>query len=384
MDRREFLAKSGIAAAGVGLVGGAGSAAAARGPKPSLADLPDLEWEMPTSWPLNLDTIFGAAEVFAEEVGRLTGGKFVITARAGGEVVPGLEVLQNVQSGAYPIGHTASYYYIGLAAWTAFGTALPFGLNYRQQNSWLYEGGGLTLLQELYDQTFGVIQFPAGNTGCQMGGWFRDEITSVDDLAGLKMRIAGLGGQVMAELGVAVQVIAGGEIYQALQTGAIDAAEWVGPYDDLNLGFAEIAQNYYYPGWWEAGPTLEVQINKAEWDGLPEHYQNAIQAAAFKANTIMMARYDKQNAESLAPLEEAGVTIRPYPDDIMNAAREATTGLFEQLSSDDENFARVFESWDAFRRSQAPWWGMAEASIINFATAEAGGGGGAAPPTTGA
>ena len=151
MDRREFFAKSGVAAAGIGIVGGAGTASAGA-PKASLADLPDLEWEMPTSWPLALDTIYGGAEVFAEEVGRLTAGKFVITARAGGEVVPGLEVLQNVQSGAYPIGHTASYYYIGLAQWTAFGTAMPFGLTARQQNAWLYEGGGLTMLQELYDQ----------------------------------------------------------------------------------------------------------------------------------------------------------------------------------------------------------------------------------------
>ena len=214
-----------------------------------------------------------------------------------------------------------------------------------------------------------------------MGGWFREEITSVDDLAGLTMRIAGFGGEVMAKLGVAVQVIAGGEIYQALQTGAIDAAEWVGPYDDLNLGFAEIAQNYYYPGWWEAGPTLEVQINKAEWDGLPEHYQNVIQAAAFKADAIMTARYDKQNAESLAPLEEAGVQIRPYPDEIMNAAREAATELYGELTAADENFAAVYESWDAFRQGQSRWWGMAEASIINFAAAEAGGSG--APATTG-
>ena len=168
------------------------------------------------------------------------------------------------------------------------------------------------------------------------------------------MRIAGFGGEVMAKLGVNVQVIAGGEIYQALQTGAIDAAEWVGPYDDLNLGFAEVAQNYYYPGWWEAGPTLEVQINKAEWDGLPEHYQNVIQAAAFKADAIMTARYDKQNAESLAPLEEAGVQIRPYPEEIMTAAREAATELYGELTASDENFAAVFESWDAFRQSQSP------------------------------
>jgi len=376
MDRRSFLTKSGVAAAGAGAasVGWSSSWATASGRQPSLSDLPELEWEMPTSWPLNLDTIYGGAVVFAEEVGRLTGGRFVITPRAGGEVVPGLEVLQTVQSGAYPIGHTASYYYTGLAEWTAFGTALPFGLTARQQNAWLYEGGGLELLQELYADTFGVIQFPAGNTGTQMGGWFRGEIGSVSDLSGLKMRIPGLGGQVMDRLGVAVQVIAGGEIFQALQNGAIDAAEWVGPYDDLNLGFPDVADYYYYPGWWEAGPTLEVQINIGEWEGLPEHYQNAIQAAAFKANVIMMARYDLLNVESLTAIEELGsVSILPYPDDVMTAARDASVELYAERSEADEAFATVYESWEAYRAGAAKWFGLAEASMVNFSAASAGG-----------
>ena len=211
------------------------------------SDLPEIEWEMPTSWPANLDTIFGAAVVFAEDVAALSGNRFRITAGRAASWCPPLEVLQNVQSGAYPIGHTASYYYTGLAELTAFGTALPFGLNARQQNAWLYEGGGLELLQGMYADRFGVIQFPAGNTGCQMGGWFNKEIGSVADLSGLKMRIPGLGGRIMDRLGVAVQQIAGGEIYQALQTGAIDAAEWVGPYDDLNLGFPEVAKSLLLP-----------------------------------------------------------------------------------------------------------------------------------------
>lgn len=368
MDRREFLTKSGVAAAaGVGVATGASRVSAA-GRRVDLSDLPDIEWEMPTSWPLNLDTIFGGAEVFAEEVGRLTGGKFVITPRAGGELVPGLEILPTVESAAYPAGHTASYYYTGLAEFTAFGTALPFGLTARQHNAWMYEGGGLELLQELYAERFGVIQFPAGNTGCQMGGWFNREIRSVADLSGLKMRIPGLGGRVMERLGVAVQQIAGGEIFQALQTGAIDAAEWVGPYDDVNLGFPEVAEFYYYPGWWEAGPALEVQINKADYDDLPEHYQNAIQAAAFKANTIMMARYDSFNADALTELEaNERIQILPYPDDVMAAAHEASRELYDELVSSDDDFARVFESWDAFRVGQARWFGIAEASIINFA-----------------
>ncbi len=378
MDRREFLHVAGVAAAGIGLAAcsgkdgsdedaegtGATEVAAAQD---DLGNLPEIEWEMPTSWPLNLDTIYGAAVVFADEVAALTAGRFKITPNEGGKLVPGLEVLQNVESGAYPIGHTASYYYTGKAELMAFGTSLPFGLTARQQNAWVYEGGGLELLQGFYADRFGVIQFPAGNTGCQMGGWFNKELTAVGDLAGLKMRIPGLGGRVMAELGVAVQQIAGGEIYQALQTGAIDAAEWVGPYDDLTLGFPEVAKFYYFPGWWEPGPALEVQINKGEYDKLPELYQQAIQAAAFKANTIMLARYDKLNPESLTKIEELGsVTILPYPDDIMAAAHDAAFALFDELAAADPDFKTLLDSWTAYRAGAAKWFGLAEASIINF------------------
>jgi TRAP-type mannitol/chloroaromatic compound transport system substrate-binding protein len=338
-----------------------------------LGNLPQIKWEMPTSWPLNLDTIFGGAKVFADEVAKLTANRFRITANEAGKLVPGLEVLQNVESGAYPIGHTAAYYYTGKAEFTAFGTSVPFGLNSRQQNAWLYEGGGLKMLQDLYADRFGVIQFPAGNTGCQMGGWFNKEVKSVKDLGGLKMRIPGLGGRVMDKLGVAVQQIAGGEIYQALQTGAIDAAEWVGPYDDLTLGFPEVAKFYYFPGWWEPGPMLEVQINKREYDKLPQLYKEAIQAAAFKANTIMLARYDKLNPEAMAKIEGLGkITVLPYPDEVMNAARDAAFSLYEGLSGADADFKAVFDSFDAYRQSSAKWFGMAEASVINFAAASAG------------
>ncbi|MBA3606678.1 MAG: TRAP transporter substrate-binding protein DctP [Acidimicrobiia bacterium] len=394
MDRRSFLGSTAVA--GIGLAacsgkdddndgaagtGAAGTATATDGSAATTApaavevsgnaDLPEIEWEMPTSWPPNLDTIYGGAVVFAETVAALSGNRFRITPRAGGEVVPPLEVLQNVQTGAYPIGHTASYYYTGLAELTAFGTSLPFGLTARQQNAWLYEGGGLELLQGMYAERFNAIQFPAGNTGCQMGGWFNKEINSVGDLSGLKMRIPGLGGRIMDRLGVAVQQIAGGEIYQALQTGAIDAAEWVGPYDDLNLGFPEVAQFYYYPGWWEPGPTLEVQVSKSEWDQLPEIYQEIVQAAAFKANTIMMARYDKLNPESLTEIEAIdGITILPYPEDVLTAAREESLALYDELAAADADFSALLESWNAYRESSAKWFSLAEAAIINFAATE--------------
>ena len=373
MDRRRFLQVAATGAAGVGLAACTGEAVrddaggAAAGAEQDLGDLPEISWDMPTSWPLNLDTIYGGAVVFAEEVAALTGGRFKITPNESGKLVPGLEVLQNVESGAYPIGHTAAYYYTGKAELTAFGCAMPFGLTARQQNAWLYEDGGLELLQGFYEDRFGVIQFPAGNTGCQMGGWFNRELRSVRDLGGLKMRIPGLGGRVMDRLGAAVQQIAGGEIYQALQTGAIDAAEWVGPYDDLTLGFAEVARFYYFPGWWEPGPTLEVQVNKRQYDRLPELYRQAIQAAAFKANTIMLARYDKLNPESLEKIQALGkVTVLPYPDDVMAAAHDAAFELYNQLAAADPDFKTLLDSWTAFRTAAAKWFGLAEASIINF------------------
>jgi TRAP-type mannitol/chloroaromatic compound transport system substrate-binding protein len=265
MERRDFLntfGKGALAVAALGVTAAAcdtgdgdvgdDDGTGATTTQVALQDdsLPEIQWQMPTSWPLSLDTIYGGAVVFADTVRALTGGKFDITPRAAGEIVGGLEVLNAVQDGAAPVGHTASYYYVGQSPTVAFGTALPFGLTDRQQNAWLFEGGGLELMQEFYADRFGVIQFPAGNTGVQMGGWFNKEINSVADLQGLTMRIPGLGGEVMKKLGVTVQVIAGGEIFQALQTNAVDAAEWVGPYDDTKLSFQDAASFYYYPGWW--------------------------------------------------------------------------------------------------------------------------------------
>jgi TRAP-type mannitol/chloroaromatic compound transport system substrate-binding protein len=329
--------------------------------------LPTLNWQMATSWPPALDTIFGGAQVFADRVTALTAGKFTITPRAAGELAPGLEVLNVVEEGAVPIGHTASYYYIGKSPVTAFGTALPFGLTARQQNAWLYEGGGLKMLQDVYASRFGVIQFPAGNTGVQMGGWFNKEINSVSDLPGLKMRIPGLGGQVMDKLGVTVQVLAGGEIFQALQTGAIDAAEWVGPYDDEKLGFQTVTRYYYYPGWWEPGPALEVEINLEEWNKLPQEYQEAIKSAAFEANTIMLARYDARNPAALARLlTDSEVELRPYPADVMQAAEEASFELFDEFAAQDTDFGSILSEWKVFRDSIQPWFGYAETAFLNY------------------
>ena len=388
MDRRKFLEYGAYAAAVAGLAGCTGSAVTGEG-DPDEEDaggdlaqeaqgdssLPELEWEMPTSWPLGLDTIFGGAEVFAQRVDVLTGGRFKIMPRAAGELVPPLEILNAVESGGAPIGHTASYYYTGRSPVMAFGTALPFGLNYRQQNAWLYEGDGLTMLQEFYAENFNVIQFPAGNTGVQMGGWFNKEINGVSDLRGLTMRIPGLGGEVFSRLGTTVQVIAGGEIFQALDTGAIDAAEWVGPYDDEKLGLQNAARFYYYPGWWEPGPTLEVQISLDEWDGLPSLYQEVIRTAAHQANEIMMARYDVLNPAAIQSIQEAGVELRPFPDDVLAAAEEASFELYDEFGSNDADFARIFEPWNEFRQQIQSWHGLGELVMLRRG-AQGGDGGG--------
>ena len=369
MNRREFMQNLAIrttAATALGLAAGCAAQEAGVAPQAESAaaqELPALTWEMPTSWPVALDTIFGGAQTFAETVGALTGGRFTINPRPAAEVAPGTEVLNVVQEGAFPIGHTASYYYVGKSPVTAFGTALPFGLTAQQQNSWLYDGGGLQMMQEVYAKLFNVIQFPAGNTGVQMGGWFRKEINTVADLQGLKMRIPGLGGQVMAKLGVTVQTLPGGEIFQALQTGAIDAAEWVGPYDDEKLGLQKAAQYYYSPGWWEPGPTLEVEINLDEWNKLPAFYQEVIKTSAYVANMTMLARYDARNNDALGRLIEGGVQLRSYSQEIMDAAETASFALYDELAGKDADFAAVYEEWKKFRERIYAWHNINEGSF---------------------
>jgi TRAP-type mannitol/chloroaromatic compound transport system substrate-binding protein len=281
-------------------------------------------------------------------------------------------VLNVVQEGAFPIGHTASYYYIGKSPVTAFGTALPFGLNAQQQNAWLYEGGGLQMLQDFYAKKFNAIQFPAGNTGVQMGGWFRKEINTVADLQGLKMRIPGLGGKVMAKLGVTVQTLPGGEIFQALQTGAIDAAEWVGPYDDEKLGLHKATQFYYYPGWWEPGPSLEVQINLDEWKKLPPIYQEIVKNAAYNANITMLARYDARNNDALKRLLAAGVQLRPYSQEIMEAAEKAAFALYDELAGQDADFKAIYEEWKKFREGIYAWNNINEGSFSRYVNSKLG------------
>jgi TRAP-type mannitol/chloroaromatic compound transport system substrate-binding protein len=331
------------------------------------SDLPEIEWDLATSWPLVLDTIYGGAEFFAQQVGALTGGRFKITAAPGGELVPALEVLQSLQTGAVTAGHSAAYYYVGLDPITQLSTAVPFGMTARGHISWMYEGGGLELIQNVFRERFGVVTFPAGNTGCQMGGWFNKEIKSTADLGGLRFRIPGMGGQALEKLGVSVQVIPGGEIYQSLETGAIDGAEWVGPYDDLNQEFNKVTQFYYYPGWWEPGPSLDVMLPADEFDALPEEYQKVIESAAAHSYTQMLAKYDALNPPALAEIKAGGdVTILPFPDDVMEAAAGAVQEILDENAAADSGYAEVLTSYQTFRDQLGPWHGLAEKAMLDF------------------
>ena len=348
--------------------------AAAAAPEPSdtvaiTADGPEIEWEMATSWPTALVTLFGSAQFFAERVSDLTGGRFRINPRPAGEIVGGLEVLQTVRDLGVEAGHTASYYYVGISPVQQFGTAVPFGLTQRQQNAWLYQGGGTDLLNEFYAEEHGIIAFPAGGTGCQMGGWFTKEINSVDDINGLKMRIPGLAGRVLENLGGEQVTLAGGEILQAIQTGAIDGAEFVGPTDDLILGLNEFSGDlyYYHPGWWEPGTALEVQFSLERWNELPPEYQAAIKAAAAYANMNTMATYDLLNQRDLQTVK-GFAQIREFSPEILAAFKAETENVLDGVAAEDDNFARILGPWREFRAGIAEWHGLAERSFLSQQT----------------
>ncbi|MCL4130545.1 UNVERIFIED_CONTAM: hypothetical protein GTU68_063845 [Idotea baltica] len=359
IDRRSFLGKAGLGVAGIA----ASSAVLA-------TDAPDFEWNMATSWPTSLVTLFGAAELFSSELSRLTNGKFIVNAKPAGEIVGGLDVLPAVRDGAAEMGHTASYYYVGLSPVQQFGTAVPFGLTQRQQNAWLYEGGGIELLNDFYAEEHGIIAFPAGATGCQMGGWFTKEINTVADLQGLKMRIPGLAGTVLNNLGGEQVSVAGGEILTSIQTGAIDAAEFVGPTDDLILGLDELGSElfYYHPGWWEPGTALEVQMPLELWNDLPEQYQAAVQNAAAHANMRTMAKYDVLNQADLQTIKEFA-TIREFSPELMDAFKTETESVLDSVAADDPKFAAILGPWREFRDGISEWHGLAERSYLTQQTA---------------
>jgi TRAP-type mannitol/chloroaromatic compound transport system substrate-binding protein len=366
MPRRRFLGiAAGAAAGGVATACGGAS----EGGSAAVITSPSVQWRLASSFPRSLDALFGANEILARELSALTDGRFEIRPYAAGEIVPALEVLDAAQSGSVQVGQTPSYYYTGKNAALAFDTTVPFGLTSRQHSAWILDGGGLELMRGLFSD-FGIINFLGSNTGAQMGGWFRREISTLTDLKGLKMRIPGLGGEVMNRLGVTVQVLGGAEIYPALERGAIDATEWVGPYDDEKLGFHRIAKFYYYPGWWEPGSSSTFMVNKAAWDKLPSTYQKAFEIAAAAAGQRTQTVYDVKNPEALVRLLASGVQLRKFSEEIMTASANASREILETNAAADPNgYGKIYTQWKKFREDSFRWFATTEQEYSRFAFA---------------
>jgi TRAP-type mannitol/chloroaromatic compound transport system substrate-binding protein len=357
VTRRKF-----IKAAGAGGIGAAAASIAA----PAIAQTaPELKWRLAASWPKSLDTLYGGCEYFCKRIAEITDNRFQIQPFAAGEIVPGLQVLDAVQNGTVEMGNTAMYYYWGKDPAMTFGTALPFGLNSRQMNSWLRFGGGNELLNDLL-KNFNCIGVAAGNTGAQMGGWFRKELKSVEDLKGLKFRIGGFAGTIVAKIGVVPQQLAGGDIYPALEKGTLDACEWVGPYDDEKLGFQKVAKYYYYPGWWEGCGQGHNIINIAKWNELPKPYQAAIMTASGETWEWVLGKYDHGNPAALKRLIAGGAELRAFPQDIMEASYKAAGEIYTELSNTNPHFKKLYESVLAFRGDSYQWMQVAELGFDNF------------------
>jgi TRAP-type mannitol/chloroaromatic compound transport system substrate-binding protein len=355
MKRREFLKQAGTGA----LVSSALAA-------PAIAQgSPTVRWRMATSWPKSLDIVFASCTALSARVAELTDNKFQIQPFAGGEIVPALQVLDAVQNNTAECGSTLSAYFFGKRPAFAFDTGVAFGTNYRQQNAWMHHGGGQKLIRELFAKD-GIVPFQAGNVGTQMGGFYRKEINTVDDLKGLKFRISGLGGLILTKLGVVPQQIPAGDIYAALERGTLDAAEMVGPYDDEKQGFGKVARFYYFPGWWEGSAQVTNLVNEKTWKELPKPFQVAFEVACNEQNMLMMSHYDAQNPAGLKRLSAQGVQFRSFSRPILDACFKASFQTFDELAAKDADFDRLYQAWKAFLVDSNLWFRVAEHSLDSY------------------
>jgi TRAP-type mannitol/chloroaromatic compound transport system substrate-binding protein len=353
MERRSFVRGAGIA----GVL--------AAGVAPAVHAQTTLRWRLTSSFPKSLDTLFGVNDVFAAKIKDMSGGKFTITTHAPGELVPAFGTIDAVKDGTVEMANTAPYYYFGKDETFALACAIPFGLNARQMAAWYYEGNGLKLMREFY-RGYNIVNFPCGNTGAQMGGWWRKEIKSLADIKGAKFRVGGFGGKVAERIGVVPQNIPGAEIYQALEKGTIDAAEWVGPYDDQKLGFQKVAPFYAYPGWWEGGPGIELHVNAKAYDALPGEYKAMIEAASGYCHMDMVGKYDAKNAAALKQLVAGGAKLFPFPKDVMDAAFKEAMALYSEISAKNPAWKKVYDDYSAFRRDANLWFRFTEATFDDF------------------
>jgi TRAP-type mannitol/chloroaromatic compound transport system substrate-binding protein len=354
MKRRQFLQSAGFGLATTAIA------------MPAIAQSnPAIKWRLTSSFPKSLDTLYGAAETIAKMVAEATDNQFQIQPFAAGDIVPGLVAMDAVSNGTVEACHTPTYYYFGKDPTFALFCAVPFGLNTRQQNAWFYDGDGMKLMNE-FGKKFNVYSLVAGNSGCQMGGWFRKEIKEVADLRGLKFRIGGFAGVTIQKLGGVPQQIAAGDIYAALEKGTIDAAEWVGPYDDEKLGFNKVAKYYYYPGWWEGSTANHLMINLAKWNELPKRYQSIVAGAAAYANSEVTAKYDARNPGALRRLIAGGTELRAFSQPIMEACLKASNEVNAETAARNADFKKALDSMQAFRDEEYFWWQIAEYSYDNF------------------
>jgi len=341
MKRREFVG---------GLALAAGMTGCAKPEQNCVAGVAaeTFEWSCVTSWPPRFPGLGMGVENLASRIERASGGRLKIKVYGGGELVPAFEVFDAVSRGAVEMGHDASYYHKGKVDAAQFFTAIPFGLNYMELNAWLAYGGGLELWRELYEP-FGLVPFPCGNTGVQMGGWFNKEINSIEDLQGLKMRIPGLGGEVLRRAGGTPVTLPGAEIFTSLQTGAIDATEWVGPYNDVSFGLHKAARYYYYPGWQEPGPGLELIIGSAAWNALPADLQAIVEITCQAITTDMAAEYTHGNTNSLQQLvNNPNTELRAFPDEVLQHLKDITREIVAEMMANDAAAAKIGESYFAF------------------------------------
>ncbi len=355
MKRRSFASKALAAtAASVGLAA------------PAIVKAqPKIRWRLASSWPKNLDTIYGGAEEVAKRVASATGGAFEISVHGPGELVPALGVLDAVQQGSVECAHTASVFFFGKDPTFALDGQIPFGMNSRQMTAWMKDGGGLQLLREFY-RDYGVVNFPCGNTGTQMGGFFRKEIKSVADLKGLKFRIGGFGGMMLEKLGVVPQNLPGGEIYTSLEKGTIDAAEFIGPYDDEKLGLHKIAKFYHYPSYWDGNGQITMYVGTKAWEALPKEYQSIFEAACAEAHVDMQAKYDARNPAALKRLVGSGLQLKPFPKEVGDAAFKASNELFAELVAKNPKWAKIYNSFVKFRDDGILWSRFSDGAFDNY------------------
>ena len=353
MDRRSLIKNAGIA----GVL--------AAGVAPAVHAQAAVRWRLASSFPKSLDTIYGSAEVFAKAVKEMSGGKFEVSVHAAGELMPAFGVVDALENGTVEMAHTAPYYFFGKNEAFSIGGAIPFGMNSRQLTAWIVDGNGGKLMREFYAK-YNIINLMGGNTGAQMGGWFRKEVKTPADIKGLKFRVGGFAGKIIERMGGVPQNIPGGEIYQALEKGTIDAAEWIGPYDDQKLGINKVAPYYYYPGWWEGSLNLEFYINDKAFNALSPEYKAIVQAAAHEAHVVTQARYDARNPAALKQLVGAKTKVLPFPPSVMDASFKTTMEVYGELAASNPDWKKIYSDYRNFQRDQVLWFRFAEGSFDTF------------------